>query len=52
MACPCGSNSFEHVGAANCGPIRCTACGHVYSPEEVKAYRRAKKEAPKEEESK
>lgn len=44
MACKCGNNTWEHVGATRCGPIRCTVCGYVASPEDVKAYRKAKKE--------
>lgn len=42
MACACEANSFEHVGAAQCGPIHCTKCGREYSREDVKAYRKAK----------
>jgi hypothetical protein len=42
MACTCGANLFDHVGAAKCGPIHCTQCGKIYSPEEVRAYRKAK----------
>lgn len=45
MACTCGANSWGHVGATQCGSIRCTACGHGASPEDVKAYRKKKSEA-------
>jgi len=50
MACPCGANSWTNIGAAKCGPIRCTTCGHIASREDVKAYRRAKAEAKAREE--
>lgn len=49
MACPqCGANSWEHVGAARCGPIRCTGCGYEASREAVKEYRRKKAEEKRE----
>lgn len=44
MACECGANSWEHVGAARCGAIRCTVCGYLASPENVRAYRKTKAE--------
>lgn len=51
MACPCGANSWEHVGAAQCGPIRCTVCGYEATPEAVKAYRKKKAEEKKKREA-